>query len=169
MICLQCGHRQPHAERENCASCHAEFRKVEGVFGVNNFTQVLQALEDFRASRIDHDRFREIFDAFYELWEKAASRWKVVDGRIRDMLALSPELQAVYEAPLMDIESGLDELLAAAEIADALEEAEESDLEALEDHLRLFFRKVCSSAGAIFTKLESRGGDFGALLSAFGV
>lgn len=169
MICLKCGHRQPDAERETCASCGAGFRKVEGVFGVNNFTQVLQALEDFRAGTIDPDRFREVFDAFYELWDKTASRWKVVDGRIRDMLALSPELQAVYEAPLMEIEGGLDELLAAAEITDALEEAEETDLQALEDHLRLFFRMICSSSGAIFTKLESRGGDFGALLSAFGV
>jgi len=168
MICLHCGQPVKQSGATECPSCKGEFRYVSGLFGTNNVSQLLQALEDCRQGRIDADEVKERFGNFLEVWDLFAEKWSLLDQTVPERFQLESDLEAVYGPPLQKIEEGIEQLNSAVTYLETLDQLEKEDLDELETSVRLFSRLICSSGAALFTKLESRGGDFDSLLEMFG-
>jgi hypothetical protein len=167
MICLSCGESVTKSGATECPSCKEEFRYVSGLFGTNNISQLLQALEDTAAGTCDLEELNDRVGVFLEVWDDFAARWKITDRTVPERFELSEELEAVYGEPLAQIEEAIEHLNAAVSELDGLESAEPEVLKRIESSVRLFSRRVCSAGAVLFTKLENRGGDFDSLLEMF--
>jgi hypothetical protein len=166
-VCLRCGSAQKGPVSDRCRSCQREFRSVAGLFGTNNISQLLASLEDLKSGDITLAAFEEHFGVFLEIWEKFADSWGIQTQQLTTLFKLEHELAAVYGKLLDEIEDGLDQLTLALEIVEELEPEDLAPVDTIEDNIRLFSRRVCSATAGMFTKLESREGDFGSLLDAF--
>ncbi|MCA9780213.1 MAG: hypothetical protein KC800_25980 [Candidatus Eremiobacteraeota bacterium] len=167
MICLHCGTTVKKSGATECPSCKGEFRYVSGLFGTNNVSQLLQALEDCGQGRIDADEVKERFGNFLEVWDRFAEKWSLLEQSVPDRFRMPSELEAVYGQSLEKIEEAVEQLNSAVAYLESLDELEKGDLEELDTSVRMFSRLICSSGAALFTKLESRGGDFDSLLEMF--
>lgn len=167
-ICLYCGSTEKRPEPQVCPSCQGEFRTVSGLFGINNISQLIAAVEDLRNNDCSLDEFEERFSFFLELWEGFAESWELPGRDLGSVFQLDSALDGVYGKLLTELDEGIAQLGSALEIIETRDEGDTSALEQVEDHVRLFSRRVCSASAGIFTKLESRDGDFSSLLDAFG-
>lgn len=140
---------------------------MSGLFGTNNISQLLQALEDTAAGQRDLDELTERVGIFLEIWDEFAERWKLSELSVPERFELSDDLEAVYAEPLEQIEAALEHLNTAVSDLDALESPDPAALKKIEESIRLFSRGICSAGAALFTKLENRGGDFDSLLEMF--
>jgi hypothetical protein len=169
MICLKCGELQDQSSPTTCQACGFKFRYVEGIFGTNNISQLVQGLEDFREGRLGLDELIERFELFLEVWEYFSQEWGLHENTAVTLFALDRELEAVYGEPLHQVEEALEHLNMAIDTLEGLSEDDDEKAALIEEQVRLFSRKVCSASALIFKKLESRDGDFGSLLDNFGV
>lgn len=168
MICLECGHRQRGKVENPCSSCGSVFQTVGGIYGVNNITQLLDAIEHCRSGTLSLDSLIARFDAFAEHWESFQKRWGLDKGSVPELFELSAQSQGIYEEPLGSLGEAFTHLDDAFAILDELESPESEALDRLADHLRQFFRGICSTAAILFKKLENKKGDFTSLLHNFG-
>ncbi len=168
MICLRCSAKQSEPGVDRCSSCEEEFRPVSGLWGVNNISQLLLSIESLKSGEIDLDEFRERFDTFLELWEQFSEKWGLSEATVPEVFSLNRALDSVYGTSLQELEDSIEELNQALDEVDGLSHVDPAALDRIEDHIRLFCRRVCSACAAVFTKLESRGGDFASLLDNFG-
>ena len=168
MICLLCEKRQKGEAFEPCLSGGQVFHPVDGIYGVNNVTQLLHAIDECKARRLSLNTLRQTFHTFAETWESFQVRWSLDEKSVPKAFAFSPRLQGVYKQPLREIEEAFVFLEDAYAELDELEAADAAALEALGEAVHTFFRKVCSATALLFKKLENPKGDFGALLSNFG-
>lgn len=167
MICLQCDQRQKGEAFEPCSSCGHVFQPVNGIYGVNNVTQLLHAIDECKAGRLSLEQLRQSFGAFAEIWEGFQLRWRLEQKPVPQLFELRPTLQGVYEEPLEQIEQAFIHLEDAFADLDELDTVDEAALQALAEEVRSFFLGVCSAAALVFKKLENPKGDFGALLQNF--
>jgi hypothetical protein len=167
MICLQCGAEQSRPGVVRCSTCQVEFRPASGLFGVNNISQLLGSIEDLRSGAIDLAELRERFGTFLDVWDQFCEKWGLVEVTVPTAFGLNPELESVYGPLLQQLEDSIEELNKALDGVDNLSDADAAQLEEIEDHIRRFCRSVCSACAGMFTKLESRGGDFASLLDNF--
>lgn len=168
MICLQCDKRQKGEAFEPCSSCGQVFQPVEGIYGVNNVSQLLHAVDECKAGRLSLDGLRQTFNTFSDIWEGFQERWKLDEASVPEVFALSPTLEGIYKEPLRELEEAFGSLDEAFAGLDDLEVIDEAALDDLADEIKSFFRGVCSATALIFKKLENPKGDFGALLHSFG-
>ena len=141
---------------------------VQGLFGVSNISQLLVAVEDLKGKRCSLVSLTNRVDMFLEIWEDFAERWALQDQQVIDIFGFEEDLRDVYKGLLEQLEKGLDNLIDALDLVEALQEESLGSLDLIDEYFRHFFRHICSSAAGIFTKLDSRDGDFGGLMSAFG-
>lgn len=168
MICLDCGKRQKGEVGRPCPSCDRSFEPVPGIYGINNISQLLRAVEECREGRLSPDELRQTFDAFAEVWEGFSERWKLLDASVPEQFELSPVSEGIYKEPLGQLEESFAHLDDAFAALDEMESVDEAVLDDLAENLRHFFSGVCSAVAIIFKKLENPKGDFGALLHNFG-
>ena len=167
MICLLCGEPQKKPGVEKCDACKSEFALVPGLFGYNNISQLIHALDLFRKGEIGAEEVQERFGNFLTAWESFSEKWGLQEQSVPEAFNLKRDLDAVYGGLLNDLEEAMGPL------NDALDKVEEltddsRDVDDIEEAVRHFCRRVCSTSAAMFTKLESRGGDFDSLLENFG-
>ncbi len=136
---------------------------------MNNITQMLHAIGECQANRLSLEELRQTFDAFAETWEGFQARWKLDKLSVPKVFSLSPSLEGIYKKPLLEIEEAFTHLDDAFAQIDELETVDTAALDRLADNVRSFFTGVCSATALIFKKLENPKGDFGALLSNFGL
>ncbi len=167
MICLDCGKRQKGEVGEPCRSCGRAFEPTPGIYGINNISQLLSAVDECREGRLSPDALKTTFDAFAEVWEGFSERWKLPDAPVPELFELSPVSEGVYKEPLTQFEEAFAHLDDAFAALDEMDGVDPALLDDLADDVRQFFRGVCSAAAITFKKLENPKGDFGALLSNF--
>lgn len=155
MLCLACGATRTAEVGEPCPECNIECTPVDGIYGVNNVTQLLTGIEEFRGGLIDLDTLLTRFDLFEQKWEAFQRRWKLDNDTAPALFDLPPEKKPFYEPSLNQIEEAFVCLGDAFELLDHLEEPDAELLDEIEEHLRSFFHGICSASAVLFANLDS--------------
>lgn len=150
MICLHC--EEPlKGEKAQVCRCKVKHEERPPVVGVNHVSQMLAALDSYRADQLDIEEFEDVFDVFSDYFFQFERRWR---GKQTLAARLSPALTEHFGASLARLDKTLDSAARALELLQNLEEAQEDDLDEAEAALLTFFHGICAQGSEVMDVLE---------------
>lgn len=141
MICLYCEAPLPHDRPHTCA-CEIEHRDRPPIAGINHVSQILCALDDYRAGELELEELEGVVDVFLGLHEAFEQKWRPSGEPMA--ARLSPSLRDGFHDTLSGIDKALDDGARALEILQNLEG--EEGLDDAEAALISYFQVACGHA-----------------------
>lgn len=167
MICLYCETELPHDRPQECPECQAEHDSRPPVIGVNHVSQLLGALDAFRAEELEAEDFRTAVEVFTDMMEAFEEKWKSKESPLAGRLSSS--LQPRFEKALSEIDRALVIGFQTVELLETLADApSEEGFKEAESALITFFTTICANAAQAlseFDSLKSEAASSGALFN----
>ncbi len=154
MICLYCETGLPNDQPQTCSECQAEHDSRPPVVGVNHVSQLLGALDAFRAEELDREDFEAAIEVFGEMLETFEQTWRTRESTLASRLSSS--LAPRFGQALSGIDKALTDGFAAYALLESLAEAPSDEgFERAESALISFFTAVCSNAAQALSEFDS--------------
>ncbi len=154
MICLYCETELPDDQPQACPECEAEHDSRPPVVGVNHVSQLLGALDSFRAEELDKEDFEAAVEVFGEMLDAFEQTWRTRESTLASRLSSS--LQPRFEKTLRGIDEALAGGFSAMELLESLADApSEEGFKRAEAALIAFFTTICANAAQALSEFDS--------------